>query len=166
MGLREKDPKCRYQVHLPQASWHTAYDVCLQKNMTLVRLEALAEKNILAEVLEEVDNMMNNFSIKSNYSDVWIGGIMRTSNNESMYLDCKSFKLRHQIIMPKEKLKDKMACLYFNLTDKKLHVESCERNKTFVCKSRKQAPENCTMVTKTNRLRDDSVYALSMDHVH
>ncbi|XP_062608620.1 uncharacterized protein LOC134270409 [Saccostrea cucullata] len=160
-GLTEISVKCRYRVNLPEASWHTAYDVCEKNNQTLTKINSLAEEEILKDVLEDVHKM--NSKIENDYSDVWIGGIMRTSNNESMYLDCKSFKPRHQIIMPETELEDKIACLYFNLTDKRLYVDSCESHKTFVCESKNQAPSNCMMVSQTKSLKDDLVYKLVND---
>ncbi|XP_061180226.1 uncharacterized protein LOC133188755 [Saccostrea echinata] len=56
-----RDPKCRYNVHLPEASWHTAYDVCSSSNRTLATITSLNEMYLIDLVLEEVDNFLQEY---------------------------------------------------------------------------------------------------------
>lgn len=50
----DKDPKCRYRVHFPEAPWHTAYDVCSRDNMTLAKASTPIEIHLIDIVLYEV----------------------------------------------------------------------------------------------------------------
>lgn len=49
----DKDPKCRYRVHYPEASWNTAYDVCSRDNMTLAKASTPIEIHLIDIVLHE-----------------------------------------------------------------------------------------------------------------
>ena len=50
----DKDSRCRFRLHYPGASWHTAYDVCAKENKTLARVSS-EKLNILEMVLNEVN---------------------------------------------------------------------------------------------------------------
>ena len=52
----DKDPRCRFRLHYPGASWHTAYDVCAKENKTLARA-SFENLNMIYEFLEEVNQL-------------------------------------------------------------------------------------------------------------
>ena len=52
----DKDALCRFRLHYPGASWHTAYDVCAKENKTLARV-SFEKLNIMGMVLDEVNQL-------------------------------------------------------------------------------------------------------------
>ncbi|XP_062614398.1 uncharacterized protein LOC134276142 [Saccostrea cucullata] len=132
--LKDGDPKCRYRVHLPTASWHTAHAVCRDSAQELARIGSKADRDFIHDVLGAADQMMAAKPIKNNYSDVWIGAIMWSSNNESLQLNCKPFKLPVNKTYPIPK--DEIVCIYYNFADRQFYPDSCTNNKTFVCENK------------------------------
>ncbi|XP_062581482.1 uncharacterized protein LOC134243264, partial [Saccostrea cucullata] len=139
--LKDEDLKCRYRVHLPTASWHTAHAVCRNSAQELVRIGSIADRDFIHDVLGAADQMMAAGPIKNNYSDVWIGAIMRSSSNESLHLNCKPFKLDVKKTDPRPI--DEIVCIYYNFTDGKFYPDSCTKNKTFVCENKSKVRFQC-----------------------
>ena len=52
----DKDSRCRFRLHYPGASWHTAYDVCAKENKTLARV-CSDKLNIMGPLLYEVNQL-------------------------------------------------------------------------------------------------------------
>ena len=52
----DKDPRCRFSLHYPGASWHTAYDVCAKENKTLARV-SFDKLNMMEKFLDEVNQL-------------------------------------------------------------------------------------------------------------
>ena len=50
----DKDSRCRFRLHYPGASWHTAYDVCAKENKTLARVSS-DKLDTMGTVLDEVE---------------------------------------------------------------------------------------------------------------
>ncbi|XP_061192112.1 uncharacterized protein LOC133200308 [Saccostrea echinata] len=151
--LREfvRDPKCRYSVHLPEASWHTAYDVCASSNRTLATITSLNEMYIIELVLEEVDAL---FEIKSSFrkfTGVWIGAFMRSSNYESMLQNCKHLDSDIPVKITGVSPSD-ISCLYYNLTEKTLVAEKCSKAKMFICERNDEDPGECMLETPTSTI--------------
>lgn len=61
----ESDPKCRYRVHFPKASWHTAYDVCAGENKTLAKISSQIEIQLVDLVLLDVEKLIEDLEAKT-----------------------------------------------------------------------------------------------------
>lgn len=61
----ESDPKCRYRVHFPKASWHTAYDVCAGENKTLAKISSQIEIQLVDLVLLDVEKLIEELEVKT-----------------------------------------------------------------------------------------------------
>ena len=66
---------------------------------------------------------------------IWIEGFLRSSNNESMQQNCKSFDSDISIQVTKTQENVDIFCLYYNLTDGVLYTDICENPKAFLCES-------------------------------
>lgn len=145
-NLQESDPKCRYRVHYPKASWHTAYDVCSGENKTLAKISSQIELQLIDLVLLDVETLIKELDVKTDLQGLWIEGFRRSSNNESMQQNCQSLDPQFNIIMtyPAE---DDILCLYYNYTNKKFYADNCNAERAFLCESLTTDLENCMMNT-------------------
>lgn len=143
-NLQESDPKCRYRVHYPKASWHTAYDVCSGENKTLAKISSQIELQLIDLVLLDVETLIKELDVKTDLQGLWIEGFRRSSNNESMQQNCQSLDPQFNIIMtyPAE---DDILCLYYNYTNKKFYADNCNAERAFLCESLTTDLENCMM---------------------
>lgn len=141
-NLQESDPKCRYRVHFPKASWHTAYDVCAGENKTLAKISSQIEIQLVDLVLLDVEKLIEDLEVKTDLQGVWIEGFRRSSNNETMQQNCRSLDPTFNIVTAAE---DDILCLYYNYTDKKFYADDCSTNRTFLCESMTTDLENCMM---------------------
>lgn len=143
-NLQESDPKCRYRVHFPKASWHTAYDVCAGENKTLAKISSQIEIQLVDLVLLDVEKLIEQLEVKTktDLQGVWIEGFRRSSNNETMQQNCRSLDPTFNIVTAAE---DDILCLYYNYTDKKFYADDCSTNRTFLCESMTTDLENCMM---------------------
>lgn len=62
--LLAKDPKCRYRVHYPKTTWHTAHDVCSGDNMTLARLSNQTEAELIDDLYWYVHDIIQKLENK------------------------------------------------------------------------------------------------------
>lgn len=141
-NLQESDPKCRYRVHFPKASWHTAYDVCAGENKTLAKISSQIEIQLVDLVLLDVEKLIEQLEVKTDLQGVWIEGFRRSSNNETMQQNCRSLDPTFNIVTAAE---DDILCLYYNYTDKKFYADNCSTDRAFLCESMTTDLENCMM---------------------
>lgn len=141
-NLQESDPKCRYRVHFPNASWHTAYDVCAGENKTLAKISSQIEIQLVDLVLLDVEKLIEDLEAKTYLQGVWIEGFRRSSNNETMQQNCRSLDPTFNIVTAAE---DDILCLYYNYTDKKFYADNCSTDRAFLCESMTTDLENCMM---------------------
>lgn len=148
-NLQESDPKCRYRVHFPKASWHTAYDVCAGENKTLAKISSQIEIQLVDLVLLDVEKLIEQLEVKTktDLQGVWIEGFRRSSNNETMQQNCRSLDPTFNIVTAAE---DDILCLYYNYTDKKFYADDCSTNRTFLCESMTTDLENCMISNGIN----------------
>lgn len=153
-NLQESDPKCRYRVHYPKASWHTAYDVCSGENKTLAKISSQIELQLVELVLVDVETLIKELDVKTDLQGVWIEGFRRSSNNESMQQNCQSLDPQFNIIMtyPAE---DDILCLYYNYTSKKFYADNCNAERAFLCESLTTDLENCMMTNNIASVIND-----------
>jgi hypothetical protein len=60
-----QDPKCRYRVLLPEASWHTAYDACrVDSNWTLAKISSITEMYLIDLVLQEIEELIRHTLVR------------------------------------------------------------------------------------------------------
>lgn len=151
-NLQESDPKCRYRVHFPKASWHTAYDVCAGENKTLAKISSQIEIQLVDLVLLDVEKLIEELEVKTDLQGVWIEGFRRSSNNETMQQNCRSLDPTFNIVTAAE---DDILCLYYNYTDKKFYADNCSTDRAFLCESITTDLENCMMNNRITSVVSD-----------
>ncbi|XP_061185519.1 uncharacterized protein LOC133193573 [Saccostrea echinata] len=164
-SLQVKDPKCRYRVQLPVASWHTAYDACAKNNRTLVTITSLTEMYLMDLVLQEVDSLFVNSLSYSHSTGVWIKAFLRSSNNESMLENCKSFDPQLPVKIRDSGPND-MFCLYYNKTEQTFITDDCSEEKMFICESNDEEIEACMTESAKSTLKDGSPFNFCNNGIH
>ncbi|XP_062596550.1 uncharacterized protein LOC134258004 [Saccostrea cucullata] len=106
-------------------------------------------------VLEEVDELLGNYS-SFNYSEgLWVGAFLRSSNNEIMLENCDHLDSDIPVnitgISP-----DGMFCLYYNPVEQKLVTENCTSAKMFICEKDDEDFEECMINSSLSALRFQS----------
>nr|XP_011437195.2 uncharacterized protein LOC105335137 [Crassostrea gigas] len=146
LSLSDKDPKCRYRVHFPEAPWHTAYDVCSRDNMTLAKASKPIEIHLIDIVLYEVLPILQSDTI-----EVWTGGFFQTINNRSMTLDCQV--LDPQLtIKGNGNLSSDVLCLFYHFAEKAVRAGDCQAKKAFICETLTYDPKDCLIMTNMSFL--------------
>nr|XP_022310012.1 uncharacterized protein LOC111115536 [Crassostrea virginica] len=165
LTLRDKDPQCRYRLHYPPTSWHTAYDVCGRENKTLARVSSLIELQFIEFVLINVGHFIDDpdkpFEHVTN--GIWIEGFLRSSNNESMQQNCKSFDSDISIQVTKTQENVDIFCLYYNLTDGVLYTDICENPKAFLCESSTNDLEECFISSRVEILKNAQPFFIATE---
>ncbi|XP_062606115.1 uncharacterized protein LOC134267928 isoform X2 [Saccostrea cucullata] len=164
-SLQVKDPKCRYRVQLPVASWHTAYDACAENNRTLVTITSLTEMYLIDLVLQEVDELFLTPLIYSHSTGVWIKAFLRSSTNESMLENCKSLDPQLPVKISDAGPSD-MVCLYYNRTEQNFITDDCSQEKMFICESNSEELEACMKDTAKESLKDEVPFKFCLDTVY
>ncbi|XP_062604098.1 uncharacterized protein LOC134265891 [Saccostrea cucullata] len=154
-SLQDRDPKCRYTVHQPGASWHTAYNVCASSNGTLPQITSLSEMYFLDLVLEEVDNLLETHSGLRISAGLWIGAFLRSSNNESMLENCDHLDSQVPVNITAVSPGD-MFCLYYNRFEKTLFTENCSTAKIFICETNDEDLGECMIKSSLSTLRNQT----------
>lgn len=154
-NLQESDPKCRYRVHYPKASWHTAYDVCSGENKTLAKISSQIEIQLVDLVLLDVEALIDKLAVKTDLQGVWIEGFRRSSNNESMQQSCQSLDPKFNIRMT-DAADDDILCLYYNYTDKTFYADNCNAERAFLCESLTTDLEKCLMTNSLKSGKNDA----------
>ncbi|XP_056007874.1 uncharacterized protein LOC125666362 isoform X2 [Ostrea edulis] len=160
-SLQVKDPKCRYRVHLPEASWHTAYDACTGSDWTLAKISSLTEMYLIDLVLQEVNGLFDD-PVVSDSTGVWVDAFLRSSNNESMSQDCKSLDPQLPVTVTRTGPGD-MLCIYYNRTAQTFLTDDCNTKKTFICESRSEALQDCMTVSTITNLKNGSPFDICLD---
>eukprot|EP00105_Crassostrea_gigas_P042473 XP_019926621.1 PREDICTED: uncharacterized protein LOC105337542 [Crassostrea gigas] len=132
--LLAKDPKCRYRVHYPKTTWHTAHDVCSGDNMTLARLSNQTEVELIDDLYWYVHDIIEELENKGDLQNVWIDGFMWSSSNQIKTKNCQSLDPHLPITLKKNAYSD-FFCVYYNFTDKQLHTDACDEQRPFLCES-------------------------------
>ncbi|XP_062598867.1 uncharacterized protein LOC134260317 isoform X2 [Saccostrea cucullata] len=158
-SLQDRDPKCRYTVHLPEASWHTAYSVCASRNRTLAQITSLSEMYFLDLVLEEVDNLLEKHSSLRISAEVWIGAFLRSSNNESMLENCNHLDSQVPVEITGVGLGD-MFCLYYSRLNGTLVTGNCSTAKMFICVNNDEDPGECMINSTTSAIKNQIPFKL------
>lgn len=152
--LLAKDPKCRYRVHYPKTTWHTAHDVCSGDNMTLARLSNQAEVELIGDLYWYVHDIIEELENKGDLQNVWIDGFMWSSSNQIKTKNCQSLDPHLPITLKKNAYSD-FFCVYYNFTDKQLHTDACDEQRPFLCESLTDDLNDCFATTGIYSLKND-----------
>lgn len=151
--LSAKDPKCRYRVHYPKATWHTAHDVCSGDNMTLARLSNQTEAELIDDLYWYVHDIIERLENKGDLQNVWIDGFMWSSFNKTMTQNCQPLDTELPITLKKNAYSD-FLCVYYNFTDKQLYTDVCDEKRPFLCESLTDDLNDCFALTEIGSLKN------------
>ncbi|XP_052705511.1 uncharacterized protein LOC128181239 [Crassostrea angulata] len=164
-ALQSEDLICRYRVHYPKTTWHTAHNVCSGDNMTLARLSNQTEVQLIDDLYWHVLKIINELDIKGDLQDVWIDGFMWSSFNKTMTQNCQSLDTELPITLKKNAYSD-FLCVYYNFTDKQLYTDDCDENRPFLCESLTDDLNDCFALTEIGSLKNTQMIGICQLRSH
>ncbi|XP_078333843.1 uncharacterized protein LOC144617709 [Crassostrea virginica] len=133
---------CRYQFHVQGLTWMEAYNVCKDKNMTLLHLNDLNEFSTIQSLHSQVNGM-----ISSTIESAWFG-LHVTSQSDGVHyfgLDCQHPSLSSHL--KTTVLDSSTMCGMFNRSgadhDYQYQVIGCNKSLPYVCEETQSGSVPC-----------------------
>lgn len=137
-----KHEDCRYHVHFHPLSWSEAYNVCKDKNQTLLKLDDVAEHSKISSL---VDSKINNV-LSTNLETVWIGlqASLQGGDLHHFWPDCDQLT-SHTGFNPWQTPSEdqKEGCVVLNPSASNYSAVECTSSFPYICEHRETDPVQC-----------------------
>lgn len=137
-----KHEDCRYHVHFHPLSWSEAYNVCKDKNQTLLKLDDLAEHTKIHSIVDSKINKVLGSSLDS----VWIG-LHATSQGGDLHHfwpDCGQLTSYTDFNPWQSSSEDqKEGCVMFHPSSTYYSAVDCYSSLPYICENIEADPIQC-----------------------